>query len=234
MNRTVYTGETEIIYVLSRKKVKNINLRVARDGTIQVSAGRRVPEKAIDAFVASKADWILRAQGRMLKAPSRSFFDGESLLLLGETAPVKRQQGKAASAALIDGTLILTLPDASDSKKADRLLDAWLNDLCAHVFEKAGEDAFSFFSRYPIKRPVLKTRRMKSRWGSCNVKTGVITLNKRLILVPQACIDYVMFHEYAHLIHPNHSAEFYKLLKLAMPDYERRRQLLRTYENVEM
>ncbi len=234
MNRTVQTGETEIVYVLSRKKVKNINLRIARDGTIQVSAGRRVPEKAVDAFVASKADWILRARGRMLSAPSRPFFDGEGLLLLGETVPVKRLQGKAAGAALIDGALILTLTDVNDDKKADKLLDAWLGNLCTDVFEKSGEKAFLFFSRYPIQRPVLQTRRMKSRWGSCNVKTGVITLNKRLILVPQACIDYVMFHEYAHLIHPNHSAEFYRLLKLAMPDYERRRQLLRTYENVEM
>lgn len=234
MNRSVRINQNEIVYELKRKQVKNINLRITREGGVMVSAGKRVPEKTIDAFVLSKAEWIVQTQKRLTAIQPRSAFDGERLMLLGETVAVRRLKGAKAGAVLQGGELILTLPRPEDEKKAKKLLEGYLSRLCEALFTKACDNCFLTFAAFGVARPQLKTRNMKSRWGSCNTKTGVITLNKRLILVPLSCIDYVVFHEFTHLIHPNHSADFYQLLSRLLPDYEKRRKQLRGFENIEL
>ena len=67
MLRTVFSGSVKIQYEFTRKKVKNINLRVKSDGTVTVSAGRGVPVSAVDDFVSSKADFILKARDKLEK-----------------------------------------------------------------------------------------------------------------------------------------------------------------------
>ena len=61
MIRKIKINNTTIQYDLQYKKVKNINLRIKPDGSINVSANKRVPQKVIDDFIILKADFILRA-----------------------------------------------------------------------------------------------------------------------------------------------------------------------------
>ena len=63
--RTIRTGNIEITYILTRKKVKNINMRVKADGNVYVSASNRVSVDYIDRFVASKAEFIMKAIVKM-------------------------------------------------------------------------------------------------------------------------------------------------------------------------
>lgn len=58
----------------------------------------------------------------------------------------------------------------------------------------------------------IRIRQIKTRWGSCNPSKGYINLNTELIKKPKYCIEYVIFHELAHLVHPNHSRSFYNYL----------------------
>ena len=58
---------------------------------------------------------------------------------------------------------------------------------------------------------------MTSRWGSCSSKSGVITLNKRLFSLPAGLAEYVLLHEYCHLLHPDHQRGFYTLLEEFVP-----------------
>jgi len=79
------------------------------------------------------------------------------------------------------------------------------------------------YNRY-INKPITKVRikKMNSRWGSCNSKKGYINLNLYLIKKDIEFIEYVILHELAHLIHPNHSQQFYALIASIMPDYRDR------------
>lgn len=61
MNKEIYLNNTKIQYDLQYKKVKNINLRIKSDGTIHISADKRIPQKVIDEFLLSKADFIEKA-----------------------------------------------------------------------------------------------------------------------------------------------------------------------------
>ena len=77
--------------------------------------------------------------------------------------------------------------------------------------------------KYGIEKPTLRIRDMETRWGSCLAKKRIITLNKRLLESPRNCIEYVVMHELCHLIHPNHSKQFYSFLTMLMPDWKERK-----------
>lgn len=64
------------------------------------------------------------------------------------------------------------------------------------------------------------------RWGSCHTVKNIITLNSRLIEVPKEAVEYVVLHEFAHFLQPNHSRAFYAVVERYMPDWRERRALL--------
>ena len=96
-----------------------------------------------------------------------------------------------------------------------------LNHICKEIYPLFGE--------YNIPYPEIKIKYLKSMWGSCRPTQGIITLSSRLIYTPRKCMEYVVLHEFAHFIHPNHSKEFYCLLSQLMPDYKERIQELKKY-----
>lgn len=95
------------------------------------------------------------------------------------------------------------------------------------IFMEVVEQLYPLFKSLGVPKPALRIRDMKTRWGSCIVNKGVITLNKKLLAYPRECIEYVALHEYCHFIHPNHSKKFYALVESFMPDWKKRRELLK-------
>jgi predicted metal-dependent hydrolase len=80
--------------------------------------------------------------------------------------------------------------------------------------------------RLGVKVNGWKLRKMKSRWGTCDTKTGIITFGTGLIKKPVRCIEYVVAHELAHLIVANHSEKFYAVIAKHFPYWkEIRREL---------
>lgn len=82
------------------------------------------------------------------------------------------------------------------------------------------------FEKYKIKEPKISLRAMKTRWGSCTPGRGTIRFNLLLADKPQECVEYVVVHELAHLVHPNHSKEFWKVVEEILPDWKERKRRL--------
>lgn len=87
-------------------------------------------------------------------------------------------------------------------------------------FQLAVQQGLKYFKNYGIAQPQLIIRRMRGRWGSCT-PNGKILLNPQIIKAPSKCIDYVVLHELCHMVHYNHSPEFYRLQNKVMPDWEK-------------
>ena len=105
-------------------------------------------------------------------------------------------------------------------------MNIWLKDLQVKTFEEICKKVHKRFLKYGVEYPDIKIRSMKTRWGSCRPLKGSITLNSRLIGASITCIEYVVTHEFAHFIHPNHSKQFYDFLTKLMPDWKERRKEL--------
>ena len=87
------------------------------------------------------------------------------------------------------------------------------------IFKKHLDEIYKTFSR-KIVYPELRIRKMTTRWGVCNTKTKVITLNLELIKRDEKYLDYVIVHELSHLIYPNHSSKFWELVEENFPKYK--------------
>jgi predicted metal-dependent hydrolase len=74
----------------------------------------------------------------------------------------------------------------------------------------------------------LRITDTRTRWGSCS-STGTISLSWRLVLAPEACLDYVVWHEACHLVHPHHGPTFWALLRERVPDYREPSAWLRAH-----
>ncbi len=84
-----------------------------------------------------------------------------------------------------------------------------------------------FKKTYGVEPKKWTVRVMKTRWGSCSLATGRITLNLSLFFKPDPCVEYVIVHELCHLIHPDHGNGFYTLLERELPDWKLRRKQLK-------
>ena len=232
MSKIILQGDQIISYDLTRKKVKNINIRVKSDLTVQVSAPSRISQSEIEKILMEKSDFILSALQKYeqrLEAAEALAKDGngnEYVTILGTLFPIRVISGKKNKAEICENEVLVTLKDINDipsrKKAIDLSLDALLRDtveeLCRQVYPKF-EDHLSSF-------PKIKFRRMKSRWGSCNYKNNILTFNYHLIHAPLSCVEYVVCHEFTHFIHPDHSKAFYLELSKHVPDYKDKKKLL--------
>lgn len=77
------------------------------------------------------------------------------------------------------------------------------------------------------RMPKVAVRDMKTRWGSCSLRTGTLAFARRLCAMPPAAQEYVVVHEFCHFAHPDHSPAFWAEVARHLPDYAARRALLR-------
>lgn len=228
--RKVETDCGTIEFTFERKKINNINLRIKNDGSVYVSAPLRVSVKTVEGFVISKSKYIRNAvrhfSQRKVKKAEMQYVSGESVTMLGRELQivVEKDSKEYVSCDGINVNIHVRQPDNYNRKR--NLFNAWLDKQCLTVFEDVMHEVHKKFAPYNIAFPQLKIRRMTSRWGSCQPFKGVITLNRRLIEAPKNCIEYVVFHEFCHFIHPDHSKKFYALLQLMLPDWKECKRVL--------
>lgn len=225
-----YNG-TLIEYELIRSRRKTVGIIVYPDGRVVVRAPQRAAAAAVQAFVCQKAGWIVKKQQAFAalppSLPERQYMSGESHLYLGQAYPLRVVRDSRQGVELLDGQIVLRVRAAHDAAHREKLLREWYRVQARVVFARRLEACLEQVAFLNLPTPQMSIRLMKSRWGSCSPK-GRIALNLRLIQTPPTCIDYVIFHELAHLKVPNHSRAFYTLLARMLPDWRERRDALRT------
>ncbi|MFR5855927.1 MAG: M48 family metallopeptidase [Lachnospiraceae bacterium] len=229
--RAVIVEGREILYSLERKPVRNLNLRVRKDGRVYVSADAYIPCGEIDAFVVSKAPHIQKAldhfhEMAQYRPQPKQYVSGETFTILGRGLRLQVTQAAKESISA-DGIYIqLGVRDLHNIERKRRIVNRFLDQQCRMVFCDVMDMLYPSFQKYGVQRPSLRIRDMETRWGSCLAKKGIITLNKRLLEAPRHCIEYVVMHELCHMVHPNHSRQFYVFLTMLMPDWKERKQYL--------
>ena len=235
MQKTVILDGREYIYEFERKRIRNINLRIRADGSIYVSCPKSVSDRVVNKFILSKKDFIIsslnKVNSRLRNTRQvKTIAPGTRVSVIGINKEIVLIPSKRNHVEETDGNVVIYAKDIYDQDLLLKVYNKWRAEaLKAKVLRICDEVCPLFVNMGADEPSVIKFRTMKSRWGSCKPKERVITFNYNLFEVPEDCIRYVVVHEFAHLLVPDHSERFYRYVARVMPDWKVQRRLLNEY-----
>lgn len=206
-----------------RKNVKNINMRIKPSLEVTVSANKSVSEKYIIEMINNKSEWIykhiLEFEKRRSVPRYDKLIDGEVIKYLGKKYLIEIIYGDINKVIKDNNKIIIIINDKDNELLIKEVFDNWLKIKAREIFTEILDIMYKKMKIYDIKYPKMTIRKMKTRWGSCSVNKAKITINRNLIYEPIKSIEYVILHELAHFVYPNHSNDFYKIIKRNMIDF---------------
>lgn len=218
-------GTTEIAYVIERgRRHKTVAISVDPERGVRVRAPKSTPVEKLDVIVHRKAKWIVDRRRRHEDLPPpatpREFTNGETFLYLGKQYRLRLQSGSRGTDAvrLVGAHLRVS----AGPRVRDQLVE-WYRQRAKERLEKR---VAVWADRIGVTPGRVLVREQRTRWGSADAK-GDLRFNWRVVQAPARLLDYVVAHELVHLLHADHTREFWATLGRVMPDYEARREKLR-------
>lgn len=227
----------ELEIELKRKRIKHMHLYVkAPDGHVEVSAPLRMRQEDILMFLYTRLDWIRekRAHFQHQIHISPRYQSGEMLPLWGTLYPLSLypadaltgQSSDAADETWIrlagnslhfDGQRLQLYMEAdAPQERREQLVLCWYH---RQLEQKIRERLPQLERESGLHSNGWQVKKMRTRWGSCNVRTGKLHLSLYLAQAEPRCLDYVLLHELAHTRVPNHGPDFKALMDALMPDW---------------
>jgi predicted metal-dependent hydrolase len=237
----------EIVLKIIRSKRKSISIEFRLKEGIKVRIPARMSDKALADFlydnekvIIKKYEESLKQQAQYLVEPLENIYvNGSKLPYLSETVTLEitseikmtpqkkiKDLNKTAYVYFMEddlkGKILRIETFVSDIK--------FLRECVANRYKDQAKEIFkSKVQKYALVMKVhyknITVKEQKTRWGSCS-SIGNLNFNWKLIMMPEAIIDYVVVHELSHLLFMNHSKEFWKEVEIVLPDYKSRKNWL--------
>jgi len=202
----------------SKRYSKKVSLRIDGDGRAVLTFPWRVSEKDALQFV---KDNLKKIKSSVQRFSEQFVSNGnETLLYLGVPRKIILSSSVLVPFSFDTDHFILN-PRYADN--VNILARRWLIKKAEEYLPKR---IMELAQKLGVRYKKVQVKDVKSRWGSCSSK-GTISLNWRLIMAPPEVIDYVLIHELAHIVHPNHSKYFWEHVATFCPDYKLHRSWLR-------
>ena len=193
--------------IIIKKRNKNTYIRVKDDMKIYVTTNYLVSKRYVKNLLDDNYNYLVKMINNMCKKNEKKdlfFYLGNSydIIFVNDLKKVD-----------VDSNNYVIY--ASDIKQ----LNKWYNKVVKDTFMERFTYIYNIFDEANIM-PKLKIRKMKSRWGVYNRVKHSVTLNSELIKYNVRCLDYVIVHELSHVIHFNHSKNFWTLVSKYCNNYK--------------
>lgn len=207
---------------ISRKRIKNLYVRVHRTtGKVRVSCPLYISDFELKEFIRSRLNWIMIQKD---KAASRKpiieldYLTGDKVFFEGKefSLEVKPNLGKS-KVEMKDDSLILYVRGVSTKKKRKELMDSWYRKKLEQQIPRLIK---KYEQRMGVEVIEFRVKKMKTRWGTCNIKMKRIWLNLELAKKPTGCLEMVVVHEMVHLLERLHNKRFYNFMDEFMPEWK--------------
>jgi len=219
-------GEMVLPFSVKRSDRRTLRIVISPDGSVAAYVPDHATDDEIVARVSRRGGWIkrelLRCERWRPRTPTRQYVSGETHLFLGKQYRLIVTNEGAPNVRLDGDRIVLAVRHNSEFVHRKTLLRHWYGLQSHRVFRERLEATAPPFLRMGVARPRLIIRAMSQRWGSFTSK-GNLVLNSELVQASPHLIDYVIAHELAHALHPDHGHDWQDLLTQVMQDWRRRK-----------
>lgn len=198
--------------IIEKKNNKNTYIRVKDDLTIHVTTNYFTSKRSILTLLRNNHDSLITMIDEKLKQQEKE----NNFYYMG---------------CKYDIIVVSTLKTIEFDKnhvyvKSMDSLNRWYKKEMKNLFKEKIDYYYNQFEE-DIPYPILKIRKMKTRWGVCNKRDDSITLNSNLMKYDVSALEYVVVHELSHFVHFDHSKQFWETVKKYYPNYKRSIALLK-------
>lgn len=209
-------------YEIKYSDRKTINISVERDRSVIVRVPKGFSKEKIECIIQSKESWINNKINHEQKYPiivePKEFISGETLMYLGKNYQLSVVDENFDGVKFKQRFLI----SKSNQKDANKWMKNWYWEQAQVKIEPK---VIMYAQQLGVNYREVKISDMRYRWGSCTPTNNII-FNWRLIKAPLYVIDYLVVHELTHLIETNHTPEFWNIVSIQIPQYEKAKKWL--------
>lgn len=206
---------------INRKQVKNINLKVYPDLTIKASVPENMDIGAVERMIISKEEWLknqLKRYEEQNRITKRRYVSGEDHYLNGKRYILRVYDSNTPNVKVENGnTIAMYVRKNSSIENKERIMNGFYKENLEKKLEKfipIWEEVIG------VKSKGYSIRKMKNKWGSCNIEKKQINFNLELAKKKDVEIKYVVIHELLHLIEKNHNEKFRRLMYQFCPKWK--------------
>ncbi len=216
-------------YTIVRSKRKTFAISIGTEKGIVVKIPLYFPAEDIEKLVIEKAEWIAEKYEQMeeqeQKKPVHHFESGETFYFRGTSLILNliiNPDRKRIMVKKQAGTLLVVSPNA-EKTVIRAAIEKWYRERAREVIT----DKVIYYQRFVGKNVgEIRIKEQKSRWGSCSSQAN-LNFNWKIVMAPDEIIDYLVVHELCHLLHMNHSKQFWNSVGNIIPDYKEREKWLK-------
>lgn len=223
MQEIIELGDVHI--ALTRKEVKHVHLTVhPPTGRVTLVAPPATRTEVARAYAITKLGWI-REQRRKLHAQAREtprkLVSRESHYVWGRRYLLSVVEADEKPLVKVTpNKLTLRVRPGSSAEKRGEILHEWHK---SQLHEVVPALIGKWERKLGVRVAGYYLQRMKTKWGSCNADKQNIRLNTELVKKPKDLLEYVVVHEMAHLLVPNHTERFVAILDRHWPQWRESR-----------
>ncbi len=212
-----------------KRNVKSLRIGVfPPSGLVRVIAPLDYDQNLIESVVIKKMVWIRAQQEKFQlqeRLTPRKAVSGESYFYKGKKYKLFVLEGSRRGSLTIKNSSRMELSISSDAKEASRL------NVINNFYRRALKEELDILVPELSKKMGLKIerysiRKMKNRWGSCDIDKKQISVNIELIKKNPSCLTYIVVHELVHLLEAKHNQRFKELMDLYLPNWRYFRDIL--------
>ena len=215
-----------VVTIKYRKNMKNIYLKVEKNADVVVSAPPRTPNYLIKKLIRDNIDEIKLRRNNILMNDytMKQYVTGEKHIIFGKEFVLEVKLGNKNVVKLSDDKIILVIKDKDQDR--EQIVTSYLRKV---LYNKALEFSNKYEKIMGVHAEQLRIKKMKTRWGTCNIEAKRIWINYELIKYPIECLEHIVVHELTHLLETNHTPRFYALLGKYYPNFRENDKLIKEF-----
>jgi len=221
-----------------KKDIKNLHLAVyPPTGRVRIAAPLNVKDEAVRLFAISKLGWIKKHRknfAEQKRETEREYISGESHYYEGRRylLNVIYQKGNPKVKIRNKTHLDLYVRENSTLEQREKIMTEWHRE---KLKEKIPPLIEKWQRKIGVELKGWQVRKMRTKWGTCNIEAGRILLNLELSKKPNYCLEYIVVHELVHFIERHHNDRYLSFMDKFLPNWRIYRdelnELILSYEN---